>query len=54
MHDPNLGLYPLSHQAVVWLWAHPSAWWSVAGFLAGWRLRGRLVAYSLGLGRGKA
>lgn len=50
MSDPNLGLLPLSHNFAVWLWSHGGLW-SIAGFLAGWRLRGRLVAYSIGLGR---
>lgn len=50
MPDPNLITLPLWHNIAVWLWTHGGLW-TVAGFLAGWKLRGRLVAYSLGFGR---
>lgn len=53
MPDPNLSLLTLPHNLIVWLAAHPVAWWAVAGFWAGWAARGRLTRYALGFGLGR-
>lgn len=53
MPDPNLGLFTLSHNMVLWLSAHPAAWFVVAGFWAGWTARGRLTRYALWFGLGR-